>query len=136
MLADGRVVLGVGDDCALLQPAPGMQLAISTDMLVAGRHFFPDVDPRTLGHKAKARGVGSMPWPWRRTSSSSSASRSRRKALLTAGCVKDRLRAARVRLRSAMTSSNTRSKFKSRVRKEAGINGFMRKISVMYHRYE
>lgn len=49
-----RVVLGVGDDCALLQPAPGMQMAISTDMLVAGRHFFEDVDPRTLGHKALA----------------------------------------------------------------------------------
>ena len=47
-------VLGVGDDCALLQPAPGMQMAISTDMLVAGRHFFADVDPRTLGHKALA----------------------------------------------------------------------------------
>jgi thiamine-monophosphate kinase len=31
-----------------------MQLAISTDMLVSGRHFFPDVDPRTLGHKALA----------------------------------------------------------------------------------
>lgn len=49
-----RAVLGVGDDCALLQPAPGMQLAISSDMLVAGRHFFDDVDPRTLGHKALA----------------------------------------------------------------------------------
>ena len=35
----------VGDDCALLQPAPGMQLAISTDMLVAGRHFFPTSTP-------------------------------------------------------------------------------------------
>lgn len=52
--AAGRVVLGVGDDCALLQPAPGMQMAISSDMLVAGRHFFPNVDPRTLGHKALA----------------------------------------------------------------------------------
>ena len=49
-----RAVLGVGDDCALLQTAPGMQLAISTDMLVAGRHFFPDVDPQALGHKALA----------------------------------------------------------------------------------
>ncbi len=49
-----KAVLGVGDDCALLQPAPGMQLAVSTDMLVAGRHFFPDVNPRTLGHKALA----------------------------------------------------------------------------------
>ncbi len=49
-----RAVLGVGDDCALLQPADGMQTAISTDMLVSGRHFFPDVDPRALGHKALA----------------------------------------------------------------------------------
>ncbi len=49
-----RAVLGVGDDCALLQPSPGMQMAISTDMLVAGRHFFADVDPSALGHKALA----------------------------------------------------------------------------------
>ncbi|KRH98789.1 thiamine-phosphate kinase [Curvibacter sp. PAE-UM] len=50
----GAVRLGVGDDCALLQPAPGTQLAISSDMLVESRHFFPDVDPQTLGHKALA----------------------------------------------------------------------------------
>lgn len=49
-----KAALGVGDDCALLQPQPGMQLAISSDMLVSGRHFFADVDPRTLGHKALA----------------------------------------------------------------------------------
>ena len=49
-----RAVLGVGDDCALLQPAPGMQLAISSDMLVEGRHFLSTVDPATLGHKALA----------------------------------------------------------------------------------
>ena len=49
-----RAVLGIGDDCALLAPAPGMQLAISCDMLVQGRHFFADVDPRALGHKALA----------------------------------------------------------------------------------
>ncbi len=49
-----RAVLGVGDDCALLQPAEGMQLAISSDMLVEGRHFFADVDPSALGHKALA----------------------------------------------------------------------------------
>lgn len=51
---DGAAVLGVGDDCALLAPAPGMQLAISSDMLVEGRHFFADVDPEALGHKALA----------------------------------------------------------------------------------
>lgn len=49
-----RVALGVGDDCALLNPQPGLQLAVSTDMLVSGRHFFPDVDPEDLGHKALA----------------------------------------------------------------------------------
>ena len=49
-----RAALGVGDDCALLAPAPGMQLAISSDMLVENRHFFADVNPRLLGHKALA----------------------------------------------------------------------------------
>ena len=46
--------LGIGDDCALLAPRPGEILAISTDMLVEGRHFFPDIDPYALGHKALA----------------------------------------------------------------------------------
>lgn len=49
-----RVALGIGDDCALLQPASGMQTAISTDMLVEGRHFFPGADARLLGHKCLA----------------------------------------------------------------------------------
>ncbi len=49
-----RAALGVGDDCALLAPRPGMQLAVSSDMLVEGRHFFADVDPESLGHKALA----------------------------------------------------------------------------------
>lgn len=50
-----RALLGVGDDCALLAPpAPGCVTAISTDMLVGGRHFFDDVDPEALGHKALA----------------------------------------------------------------------------------
>ena len=51
---DGAVALGVGDDCALLAPAPGMQLAVSSDMLVEGRHFFAGTDPERLGHKALA----------------------------------------------------------------------------------
>lgn len=46
-------VLGVGDDCALLPPTAG-HLAISTDLLIEGIHFFPDVDPVALGHKALA----------------------------------------------------------------------------------
>jgi thiamine-monophosphate kinase len=52
--ANAAVALGIGDDCALLQPAPGTQIAISCDMMVEGRHFFADVDPVTLGHKALA----------------------------------------------------------------------------------
>ena len=52
--SSGAVALGIGDDCALLQTPPGMQLAVSSDMLVCGRHFFSDVNPRSLGHKALA----------------------------------------------------------------------------------
>ncbi len=50
----GPVRLGVGDDCALLAPATGQELAISTDMLVEGRHFFADADAHALGHKSLA----------------------------------------------------------------------------------
>lgn len=49
-----RAVLGIGDDCALLQPAPGMQWAVSCDALVEGRHFLSTVAPDRLGHKALA----------------------------------------------------------------------------------
>ena len=49
-----RAVLGVGDDCALLAPGHGMQMAISSDMLVEGRHFLSTVAPDRLGHKALA----------------------------------------------------------------------------------
>jgi thiamine-monophosphate kinase len=49
-----RSPLGIGDDCALLQPRPGMQLAVSTDLLIEGRHFFAGVDPARLGHKCLA----------------------------------------------------------------------------------
>jgi thiamine-monophosphate kinase len=49
-----NAVLGVGDDAALLAITPGMELAVSTDMLVAGTHFLPDTDPRKLGWKTLA----------------------------------------------------------------------------------
>ncbi len=52
--ASPAVALGIGDDCALLQPAPGMQLAVSSDMLIDGRHFLSTVNPAHLGHKALA----------------------------------------------------------------------------------
>ncbi|MCC6197234.1 MAG: thiamine-phosphate kinase [Burkholderiales bacterium] len=51
---DPAVRLPIGDDAAIVAPAPGCELAISVDMLVEGRHFLPDVDPELLGHKALA----------------------------------------------------------------------------------
>jgi thiamine-monophosphate kinase len=52
--APNRAVLGVGDDAALLRPDAGLELAVTTDMLVEGRHFAPGADARALGHKALA----------------------------------------------------------------------------------
>ena len=48
------VLLGVGDDCALLRVPPGRDLAVSIDTLVCGRHFLPGDNPEFLGHKALA----------------------------------------------------------------------------------
>ena len=53
-------MLGVGDDAALLRSRSGSELAVSTDMLVAGTHFFADADPRRLGHKALAVNLSDM----------------------------------------------------------------------------
>ncbi len=55
-LTDQRadVVLGVGDDAALLRPPPGHDLVVTVDTLVAGVHFFDDCPPAALGHKALA----------------------------------------------------------------------------------
>ena len=55
-----RAVLGVGDDCALWQVQPGMQLAVSSDMLVEGRHFLSTVPPKRLGHKALAVNLSAL----------------------------------------------------------------------------
>lgn len=49
-----RAVIGNGDDCAVIAPTQGMQLAVSTDTLVEGRHFLSTVNPARLGHKALA----------------------------------------------------------------------------------
>ena len=49
----GIVRQGVGDDCALLDCGERL-LAITTDMLLEGRHFLPGIDPGSLGHKALA----------------------------------------------------------------------------------
>lgn len=49
-----RATVGIGDDCAIWTPSAGHQLALSTDMLVEGRHFLSSVDPARLGHKSLA----------------------------------------------------------------------------------
>lgn len=48
------VETGIGDDCALLNIPDKQTLAISTDTLVCGRHFLPDIDPADLAYKALA----------------------------------------------------------------------------------
>ncbi len=55
-----RVVLGIGDDAALLRPSAGMELAVSTDLLLEGRHFRAGADPRRLGHKSLAVNLSDM----------------------------------------------------------------------------
>jgi len=52
--------LGVGDDAALLRPNAGMELAVSTDLLLEGRHFRAGADARKLGHKALAVNLSDM----------------------------------------------------------------------------
>lgn len=48
------VVLGIGDDAAVLEPTPGMQLVVTTDNLVEGRHFDARAGTRDIGHQALA----------------------------------------------------------------------------------
>ena len=55
-----HVILGIGDDAALLQPRQGMELVVSTDMLVEGTHFFSNAEPRLLGGKTLAVNLSDM----------------------------------------------------------------------------
>jgi len=54
LAAGDEVPVGIGDDCAVINPTPGMQWLVSSDMLVEGRHFLSTVAPERLGHKALA----------------------------------------------------------------------------------
>ncbi|MEQ1526614.1 MAG: AIR synthase related protein, partial [Gallionella sp.] len=58
--ATPSALLGVGDDAALLQVSAGNVLAVSSDMLVCGTHFFADADPYLLGHKTLAVNLSDM----------------------------------------------------------------------------
>ena len=51
---ENAIALGIGDDCALLRPVAEEEIAITSDMLVEGRHFLLDANPELLGRKALA----------------------------------------------------------------------------------
>ncbi len=55
-----HTAVGIGDDGAVLGLAPGMQLVVSTDMLVAGTHFLPETEPESLGWKTLAVNVSDL----------------------------------------------------------------------------
>lgn len=50
--ADDSVIVGIGDDAAILAPTPGTELAVTTDSLVLDRHFTADWPPEDIGHLA------------------------------------------------------------------------------------
>ena len=59
--AKSRVQLGIGDDCALLRPRVGEELAVTTDLSIQGRHFRLDWHPpESVGHRTLARGLSDL----------------------------------------------------------------------------
>jgi thiamine-monophosphate kinase len=57
----GGLRLGIGDDCALVAPRDGEELAVTTDLSIAGRHFRLDWHaPEAVGHRALARGLSDL----------------------------------------------------------------------------
>jgi thiamine-monophosphate kinase len=53
--------LGIGDDCALIRLRPGEELAVTTDLSIAGRHFRLDWHPpESVGHRVLARGLSDL----------------------------------------------------------------------------
>jgi thiamine-monophosphate kinase len=57
----GQVRLGIGDDCALIRPRPGEEFAVTTDLSIAGRHFWLATHPpESIGHRAIARGLSDL----------------------------------------------------------------------------
>jgi thiamine-monophosphate kinase len=57
----GAVVLGIGDDCALLRARPGEEIAVTTDLNIDGRHFrLAWHPPESVGHRTLARGLSDL----------------------------------------------------------------------------
>lgn len=59
--AGEEIILGIGDDCALISAEPGYCVAVSTDTFAEGTHFFKGLDPRAVGHKALAAALSDLP---------------------------------------------------------------------------
>ena len=56
-----RLRVGIGDDCAIMRVRPGEELAVTTDLSIAGRHFLLDEDPaEAVGHRTLARGLSDL----------------------------------------------------------------------------
>ncbi|MGA8085695.1 MAG: thiamine-phosphate kinase [Terracidiphilus sp.] len=59
--ATGELRLGIGDDCALLRMKPGEEMAVTTDLSIAGRHFHLEWHPpEAVGHRTLARGLSDI----------------------------------------------------------------------------
>jgi thiamine-monophosphate kinase len=57
----GNVVLGIGDDCAILRPAAGSEILVTTDFSLEGRHFRRDLhSAESVGHRCLARGLSDL----------------------------------------------------------------------------
>lgn len=55
------LVLGIGDDCAILRPPPGSEVLVTTDFTLEGRHFRRDLhSPESVGHRCLARGLSDL----------------------------------------------------------------------------
>lgn len=54
------VLLGIGDDAAVLEIPEGADLVVSVDTIVAGRHFPEGADARSIGHRALAVNLSDM----------------------------------------------------------------------------
>src|SRR5579863_10483399 len=58
---NSRLHLGIGDDCALLGLRPGEEMAVTTDLSIAARHFRLDWHPPdSIGHRTLARGLSDL----------------------------------------------------------------------------
>lgn len=55
-----RIEVGIGDDCAALAPTPGALTVHTTDTMVWGVHFLPDLPPEKLGWKSLASNISDI----------------------------------------------------------------------------